>query len=233
MALNFERYDKIVWRISGTLVLILCGWLLLGFVYVTGSYVFGKDHNRTDIVRVDQATQKKEYIDFGRAHHLEGTEFLLIPLQLKKTNSSLGLSSAKSYEKNTARNYMILNYKTNISFWVLKDQSAFVANYTLAFDRIDKDSKAKKTMGLLLELVNKDTNGDGQMDGRDKVSIYYYDLATDKLSVISEDLDSVIEALQADENSLTIMYSKTKKSYHTQLNIKTLLLSDEQEILVP
>src|SRR5450759_4053254 len=98
-----NRFDHILWRINGVLILIaaISGVSLCGFVVV--QMLPGSSHERKNaaVVNVDQGTHEKEYLRLGSASNMKGASVVRMPLY---SDTDYGSFSSRSSGGNT-RNY--------------------------------------------------------------------------------------------------------------------------------
>ena len=231
MKLNLEKYDKVVWRINGTLLLLACmGTILVCAIvgYKLLKEVFGTRQVH-DIVNVDKDTKKEEYLRLGYFHALKGTDLILVPLSSEQ-KYEVGTYSKSSHVQ--ARNYLVFNSKNKESYWVWKSNDYLVLEETRIYDQI-KDEKAQKTRGLVFEFIGADSNADRMMDDEDKKSIEYFDLSSKKSVPVLSPVDRLVGVEQTGDDEVLFFYSRSGKSYFKSLAVSSLSLSDEKEIGLP
>lgn len=231
MKMSMEKYDRIVWRINGSLLLLACiGAILISIVvgYKLLDDVFGRRHVH-DIINVDQNTKKEEFLRIGYFEYLKGTPYILVPLSSEQTyNASYYSKSSHS----RARNYMIFDSKNKSSYWIWKSNSALVLDTTKVFDQIS-DEKTQNTQGMLFEFVDANSNADSVLDENDQKSVQYHDLESKKTIAILEKVDRVVGVQQSDKDEVLLFYSRAGKSYFKTLNTTTFGISAETEINLP
>lgn len=231
MKLNLEKYDKFIWRVNGSLLLLACiGAILVctivGFKLL--SEVLGTRQVH-DVVNVDQNTKKEEYLRLGYFHSLKGTDLILIPLTSEqKYDASYYSKSAYS----RARNYLVFNSKNKDSYWIWKSNAFLVLEETKIHNQI-KEEKTQKARGLVFEFVDQDSNSDGVLDDKDKKSIQYFDLSSKKSVPVISQLDRSIGVQQTGDDEVLFFYSRSGKSYFKSLTVSSLSLSNEKEIGLP
>lgn len=231
MKINFENYDKFVWRVNGTLLLFACVGAILVFTifgYKLLQEVFG-NRQVHDIVNVDQNTKKEEFLRLGSFYSLKGTELILIPLTSEQKYSS-SYYSKSAYTR--ARNYLVFNSSNKESYWIWKNNSFLVLEDTKIHNQITEE-KTQKTQGLVFELVENDSNSDGILDDKDQKSIQYFDLFSKKFVSIISEVDRSIGVQQITDNEVLFFYSRLGKSYFRSLAVSALTLSDEMEVGLP
>lgn len=229
--MNIEKYDKFIWRVNGTLLLLACVGTIL--VCTTAGFkllkeVFG-NQNVHDIVNIDQNTKKEEYLRLGYFHALKGTNLILIPLTSdQKFNAPYYSKSAYG----RAINYLVFNSRNKESYWIWSSNSLLVLEDTKIHDQI-KDEKIQKTKSIVFEFVENDSNLDGVMDENDKKSIQYFDLSSKKFLPIASQVDRSIGVQQTGDDEVLFFYSRSGKSYFRSLTVFSLSLSVEKEVGLP
>lgn len=228
MKLNLEKYDKFVWRINGTLLLLACiGAILVCTIvgYKLLEEVFGTRQVH-DIVNVDQNTKKEEYLRLGYFQSLKGTDLILIPLTSEQK------FEASYYSKSTysrARNYLVFNSNNKESYWIWKSNTSLILEETKIYNHI-KEENTQKARGLVFEFVDEDSNTDGVLDDKDMKSIQYFDLSSRKSVAVISQVDRSIGVQQTGDDEVLFFYSRSGKSYFKSLAVSSLSLSDEKEI---
>lgn len=228
MKLNFEKYDKIIWRVNGTLILLgsviavlVCA--LVGSRLVSEVFETRPEH---DIVNVNQNTKKEEFLRLGYFQPLPGTDLILVPLTAEQ-KSNASYYSRSSY--NQARNYLIFNAKTKDSYWVWKTNTTLALEETKIQNQVS-DGKNQKVIGLVFEFVDKNSNADKTVDENDQKSLQYFDLATRKPLPVVDGVDRVIGVRQSGDDEVLFFYSRAGKSFFKGLTLSAMKLSDEYEI---
>lgn len=231
MKMNMEKYDRVVWRINGSLLLLACiGAILMMLVvgYKLASELFGR-HQVHDIVNVDENTKKEEFLRIGYFQYLKGTEFILIPLSSEQTYSA-SYYSKSSHSR--ARNYMIFDSKNKSSYWIWKSNESLILDETKIYDQISEE-KTQKTRGMVFEFVEKNSNADSVLDENDQKSVHYHDLASKETISILNQVDRIVGIQQSASDEVLFFYSRSGKSYFKSLNTSSFVISNEKEILLP
>lgn len=223
MKLNLEKYDKIIWRINGTLLLLAClGSLLVCFVvgFKIIREELGPGQKTHDLVNVNQETKKEEFLTLGYFSPLQGTPYILVPLTSEQ-KLDVSYSSKTSY--GSARNYLVFNSKTKESFWIWNSNSFIVLRHTLVYQS-SGDEKNRKVLGIVFEFVS---------DNKNSKSIQYFDLASRKVASVIQNIDRAIGVEQSSDDEVLFFYARNGKSFFKSLNVSSFLLSDEKEIGLP
>ena len=230
--MNLEKYDKLMWRAIGTLILIGClGSVLVGLVLIFN--VFNDrtpPQQRHDIVNVNQATKKEEHLRLGHFQELKGTELILIPLTIQNdSNASFESSYDMKFGYSNSRNFLVFNTKTKESSWVWSSNSNEVFSSTNVYDNI-ADIGKQKTLGIAFEFVSEDTDLDGKINHKDQRNIHYFEANSKKITAIVDKIDRSIGTQQNSNDEVLFFYSRGGKSFFKSMKVSNLTVSEEIEI---
>lgn len=225
-----ERYDRIIWRANGTLILLAC----VGTIVVCSivGYKLLKDMFGTrqvhDIVNIDDTTKKIEHLKLGYFERLKGTTLILVPLTLEQEFEK-SYYSKNSYTR--ARNYMVFNMGTKESYWIWDDNSALILNEHKVHNQLE-ENRSQKTIGIAFEIVQSDSNSDGTLSSEDKQTLHYFDIDSRKTITLADGLDRTL-GIQQFNREVLFFYSKAGRSYSKSLNLQDLSTSSEKAIDTP
>lgn len=226
--MNFDKYDKVIWRINGSILLITCiGVLLVSTVigYKLLQDVFGTRQVH-DLVNVDESTKKQESLKLSYFQQLKGTDFILISLTSDQTYGTSYYSKSSS---NQIRNYLLFNSTSKDSKWIWGSNTMLVLNETKIYNQTQRES-TQVAKGLLFEVIEKDFNNDGLLNHQDMKSVQYYDLTSGKMISIVSQMDQSIGIQQTSDDQVSIFYYRSGKSYFKSMTVSSLALTDETAI---
>ncbi len=128
------RFFRIVWRING--VLVLLAFLAIGVGMLIGA-VAALGHHGSDAGHVAAAAGgEAEQLVFGEVQPVEGTPYVLLPLQ---TSAESGDSfSSGSGVHSEARNLLFYDTASGRTRWLRPDHKAVVAAHVLLRERDDE-----------------------------------------------------------------------------------------------
>ncbi len=229
--MNLEKYDKFVWRINGSLILLacICAILVCTLVgYKLSREVFGTRQVR-ELVNVSQNTKKEEYLRLGHFQSLKGTDLILIPLTSEQ-KYEVSYYSKSAYSR--ARNYLVFNSNNKDSYWIWESNAFLILEDTKIHNQIEEE-KTQKTRGLVFQFVDEDSNEDAVLDDKDKKSVQYFDLSSRKSVPVISQVERSIGVQQTGDDEVLFFYSRSGKSYFKNLTVSSLSLSNEMEIGLP
>lgn len=182
---------------------------------------------RHDLVELNVATKKEEFLRLGYFKALQGTDYFLVSL------SPLGeggkFSSYSERWQDNARNYLLFHSKTKKSQWVWKNNSSYILAVTEVYNRVGQE-KGRKVAGLFFELVDKDSNADGRHDYKDQRSLQYLDLTTSKVTHVFPAADRMIGIEQISPAEALIFYSMGGQSFFRSFSIDKLMATPAEKI---
>lgn len=226
--MNFEKYDKLIWRINGTIIFFTCLVALVVGLFASYKLVTELTGRRTvhDLVNVNQETKKEEFLRLGYFKPLKGTEFYFVSLSSEQKYEN-SYYSKESYAN--SRNFLIFNAKSKDSHWVWPSNSFMSLEETFIFNQLE-DNNQQKTIGVVFEYVASDSNKDKQLDRNDEKSIQYYDFVNRKSIAVTDKIDRNIGVQQNSASEVLFFYSRNNKSYFKSLILTTQSLTEEKEI---
>lgn len=207
------RFDRILWRINGFLILLGSAAIILMVLYATFMSFFfsGRAHHEAAIVATD-TNKNKEYLLLGDGATLEGTS--LVRMTLFSSYSVRG--SLSSGSGGAARNYLFIHYPDLASWWLFP---GFNREITTPKDLyIPRCGDNRKFVATIYEVFPEDSNHDGKIDRDDNATAYYAPAAKVDPFPLTPSSTRIISIDQvSDENALVI--------YQTPAATKALLLS--------
>ena len=224
-----NKFDKIVWRING--VLILCVGVVAGFALLFASYEFFKDKTRdrnvSNIINVNEETEKKEYLFLGSFSKIEGRNLFICPLRANQEYDRSYYSKAAS----SVRNYLYFSHFDSSSRWLLESNNWLINDKRAIYKNFNEDKK-NITNGFFYEIVKKDTNGDGVLNYDDRKSIYYSNFDGTNLVVVIAETTDILGINQIDDNKSVIFHRNEIKSQAAFVENSTGEIIEESDLPV-
>lgn len=223
--MNFDKYDKVIWRINGSILLITCvGVLVVSTVigYKLLKDIFGTRYVH-DLVNVNESTKKQESLKLSYFQQLKGTDLILISLTSDQTYGTSYYSKSSSHQ---IRNYLLFNSTSKSGQWIWDSNAMLVLNETKIYNQTQREA-TQVAKGLIFEVIEKDFNGDGLLNHQDMKSVQYYDLTSGKMISIVSQMDQSIGIQQTSDDQVSIFYYRSGKSYFKSLTVSSMTLTDE------
>ena len=215
--MKISKFDKVIWRINGVVILIGCVTALLFAAY--GGYHIIKDLTRTrnvhNIVNVNSETKKEEYLSLG---HFSITEENIFSAPLYSDESI----SRRSYSKSASsvRNYYYFNGDTAQDNWLLKNNNSLISERDEYTD-MNPNSTERLTLGFVYTVIESDSNQDGVMSDSDLYSIYLSDIEGKGLKKITDKVEVIHGSEQISKNQYILFVLKNEKNCALYINLNT------------
>ena len=206
---NMNKFDRIVWRING--LLILCVGVVGGLVLLYASYeIFQnktRDRNVGDIVNVNKETQKKEHLFLGSFSRIEGRDLFLCPLLAEQEYDQ----SYYSKSATSVRNYLFFDQADTTGRWLLESNNWLIHRRHQIYENYG-DEKKEITQAFFYEIVKTDTNGDGILNSDDSKAIYISSFDGTDIHIVLGETTDILGINQIDEKKSIIFFSKDQTS---------------------
>lgn len=215
-----NRFDHILWRINGVLILIaaISGVSLCGFVVV--QMLPGSSHERKNaaVVNVDQGTHEKEYLRLGSASNMKGASVVRMPLY---SDTDYGSFSSRSSGGNT-RNYLFIDYTDMSSRWLLEGFSGLILDAHDLRARINNNDQ--DITGSIYEVITSDTDANGRIKTDDHVAAYFGSPDGKQIKEIVPPSNRILSVEQVSDIEVLIIYQQdhttTAALFSTQNGMK-------------
>ncbi len=133
-------------------------------------------------------------------------------------------SGYSSYSSGTY-NYVFFNLETETykrllptNEYVIYQTSGFPA---FQYDPANPEKTAPPVEWWLFSIVKKDTNKDGYLDFKDKLTISLSDVSGGGYTELVENVDAVLGQVYKDSSAMFIMYNAGQKNYIAKINLST------------
>lgn len=214
-----NKFDRIVWRINGILILGVAVLICIGVLLSIGNPFFRKtkDREANDIVNVNTETKKKEYLNLGEFEKIEERDFFYSPLYADKE----GARSYYSKSSSTIRNYLFFDVSKTSSHWLLESHSWRITQTNNIYIELNDKCKSSIIKGFAFEIVKADSNDDGVLNYEDQSSIYISDYSGKNLKVVIEDANDILGIEQSDNDSIVVFFIKDGKNIANIVDINS------------
>lgn len=201
------NYDRILWRLNGTLLLIACLATLVVCLVVGWQMLTKHDDPAIPLTNGD------ERLSLGAPRALKNSPLMLIPLTPR---AQVEISYDVAYPD--ARNYLVFDALTKESRWLWTGNARAATQDSVIFDQIAHE-ETQKARGLVVTTRKDETR-----------TVEWFDLAARKSAVITEAADRVIGVQQTRDDEVVIFYARTNKSYFKTLTPSTAAVAPEREL---
>jgi len=203
MTFDLQRYNRVVWALIGTLLLLgALALLVTGVSALWPSRQEGGSLPTASGTSNEGAAPAASALRLGIPRPLNGTDTLLVPVEglLKTMEEPRGFGSySKGGPEAPLFNLLFVDARTRASQALLNGKGLITHYDVLEDDR----SPSAKAVGLVLRIVESDTNGNGRLDDGDEDRVYLCDTSGKNLRVVSP-ADNVCERFQYDAGRRTL-----------------------------
>lgn len=186
MRLDLDRYNRILWALIGTLLMAGLLALLIGGL---ASFWPSRDGNQSlpaGAAASDGSSTRAAVLRLGLPDALKGTDLLLVPVEglPHEAEEPRGLGSyGKGAPTAPLFNLLFVDARTQASHPLLA-QKGLILHHEVLVDR--GEAKDERTVGLLIRLVDADTNGNGRLDEEDGARIWLCDASGRNLRAVTQ-----------------------------------------------
>lgn len=232
MRFSLEKLDKIFLRATGIVVLIAAFVIIMIALFIGYQIIKDMRRSRNDValVRVDEKTKEKVFFNLGYAQNLKGGRFIKIDLNsMGDRKAAISYSSGMNHRN---INQLIVDTEKKDQFWVFEKNPGLLGYIETVTDKVG-DHQGGNSLGLIIEVYEKDSNSNGQVDSDDDVKVIYYDLIKRQSSNVIERADKMVSRVQLNANEFLFLFNRDKKSHSAIYNIPAGRLENEKQVDFP
>lgn len=213
-----NRFDRYLLRAVGILILlaVLAGCGVIGYGLIRWVFNVNEPPARRDVVTVNAATNEKEFLDLGQPQVIKGTNYTMS--QLRPTDDRRKFSSSYDYGHNRSKNVYFTSLVSGEGHWLLSGNNQTIARHRTLIQKADERHK-NITIGHCFQIITQDTNGDGELDDEDMLTVYLSDPVGRNLTAVLEDVEYVIGMEQAGSDLLVVMAQLADGDYTYLIDI--------------
>lgn len=231
-------FFKWVWRfnalvIAGAVTLLLCviAWEATSslrkslFNQRTTNTLLAPTDEPTDVSAADQTDRAEVNRYLGAPlDHSRGSPYAL-PLRVEQEYDNRGIS--KSSVGNTT-NYIVVDTEAQSNRWLFPKANRLIINSRPITLR--RRGQPEQSLGTLLRIVEKDTNNDDRLSGRDTMSLYLVDKNWTKPLKITEGVISTLRIHPVNVRQVDLIFNTTDGTHAARIDAKTGLIQAEQVV---
>lgn len=201
-----NAFDKILWRTNGVLILLAAFAILFAAVasLLDLGFRVSRQAGPAGAVRVNEETQREERLQLGRFTRLEGLEWHTAPLHAAPEDVRGYLKSYKSYSSGPVRNRVFFHPERG-AHWLFPGNTRNILEMREIYD--DPNASGEHTVtGLLLVVIEADTNGDGEKTADDDQSLWAANADGTGARSVMEGIDDVMNIVQHGPDATLVFY---------------------------
>ncbi|SMC95479.1 hypothetical protein SAMN02746065_11715 [Desulfocicer vacuolatum DSM 3385] len=222
-----NRFFKYIWRFNA-IVLMIAGLLAIGVLTFGGYKIYletTRERNTKNIVNIQEGGEIEEEWQLGYLSKIEGTPYVMIPLNSDQSYSQSYYSKSSS----SARNYLFINSQNNEKHWLFNTNKYLVVDSEFLTERDYGDEK-RKIRAILYKVVKNDTDKDKRLTGKDIKAIGISMPNGKGYKEVLQDVDLFIGHQLIDKNTLLIVYQKKGVGYSANVLLSGFVLTNEAEL---
>lgn len=148
-----------------------------------------------------------------------------LPLRVEQEYDNRGIS--KSSVGNTV-NYRIIDTETQTSRWLFPKGNRLILDSRPVTFR--KQAQPEQNLGMILSIVESDTNGDGRLSRRDTMTLYLVDSTWSEPAKITEGVISVLRIHPVSPSQIDLIFNTDYGTHAARIDAATGLIQSEQVI---
>jgi len=222
-----NRFFKYIWRFNA-IVLLIAGLLAIGVLAFGGYKIYSettRERNTRNIVNIQEGTEVEEKWQLGYLSKIQGTPYVMIPLNSDQSYAQSYYSKSSS----SARNYLFINSQDNEKHWLFNTNKYLVADSEFLTEH-DYGAEDRKIRAILYKVVKSDTDKDKRLTSKDIKSIGISMPNGKGYKEILQGVDVFVGHRLLDENTLLIVYQKKGVGYSANVSLSGFSLSNEEEL---
>ncbi len=222
-----NKFFRFIWRFNGLLITIT-GVLAIGLMAFVG-YKFAKDMSRErstrNIVNVQEDNNLKEKWKLGYMSDIEGSPYVMIPLNSDQSYAQSYYSKSSS----SVRNYLFINSQNNEKHWLFETNQYLIDDIDLLSEK-EYNSDKKDVRAILYKIVKSDTNSDKRLTNDDLHAIGLSLPDGKGYKEILDGVDLFIGHRLIDKDTLLVVFQRKGIGFSANINLSGFAISNETEL---
>jgi hypothetical protein len=211
---------RAIWHLNG--VLLLLTFLLVAGIALVGATSFGSygRHDRAAAAPAAVLPATGEKLFFGGVETIEGSSFVVLPLETRHTGGGKFSSGPSSGD---TRNLLFFDATAGTGHWLRPDHRGAVLSRELLGEsgvvhRWER-SPSGPVRWIRYELALADTNGDGEIDAGDARAIAVTGPEGKDLTIVLADLDQVLGYATPGHGKVVVFFRKGDASFAGEIDL--------------
>lgn len=187
--------------------------------YQLGRY-FLRERTVSNLVNTKAQKDDKIKISLGNFQELEGTPYLMAPV-----NSQENYSQNYDKKASSIRNYLFVNADDkSVQRLVRRNEFLFLN----AQEVVLKRSTDEIVRGMWYEVVKADSNNNKRLDDKDKKTIAISDVSGSDYTEVIDEVDRLLGSHQKNSTTLLVFYELDGREYIGEISIAKRVLVEKQ-----
>mgnify|MGYP003504097499 FL=1 len=222
-----NKVFKNIWRFNA-IVIMLVGVLSIIVALFACTMIYKeitRDRSVTNIVNIEETTEKTEAWQLGGMTSVKGTDILMLPLHSEQ-NYSRG-----SYNKSASstRNYLFINAETGKKYWLFGRNDYLITETNQLPDSMYAE-QAIVAKAILYSVVKADTNNDKTLTSADSLTVAISKPSGEKYTELLKDIDFVNGYEVINDKSVIIVFQRDNIGYSATIDLENLSVTGEEKL---
>ncbi|MEM9928128.1 MAG: hypothetical protein AAF915_31165 [Cyanobacteria bacterium P01_D01_bin.50] len=200
----------------GLIVLIVFGY----GGYQLGRYIL-RERTANNLVNTETENDEKVEISLGNFRELEGTPYLIAPVNSQQNYRQ----SYYDKQASSTRNYLFLNANDKSARRLVPRNNFLFIN---AQEIVLQRREDKIVRGMWYEVVKADSNKDKRLSDEDKKIIAISDVSGSDYTEVIDEVDRVLGSHQKNSTTLLVFYELDNREYVAEISIIRRTLVEKQ-----
>ncbi len=222
-----SKFFKFVWRLNG-LILMIAGILAIGVLVFAGYKIITditRERNTHNIVNVQDEDDIKEKWQLGNMSDIEGSPWIMIPLNSNQSYAQSYYSKSSS----SVRNYLFINSQNNEKHWLFNTNEYLILEAEL-LSKNEYESNERNILAILYKVVKSDSDSDKRLTNKDLQTISISLPNGIGYKEILNGVDNFIGKKIVNEKSLLLLFQKEGIGYSANVNLTKFTVSNKTEL---
>jgi hypothetical protein len=223
-----SKFFRFVWRFNALVLMVTGGVLAIGALAFAGHIIFKdgtREQNTRNIVNVQEENNIQEKWQLGYMSNIQGSPYVMIPLNSNK-------SSARSYYSKTSsytRNYLFINSQNNDKHWLFSTNQYLIADKDLLSEE-ENGSDESEVRAILYKIIKSDTNNDMRLTNDDLQTVGISLPNGKGYKEILGGIDLFVGQRLIDKDTLLVVFQRKGVGFSATVNLSGFTISDETEL---
>lgn len=227
-----NEFFKYIWRFNALAFAGAATLAILAAVYTGAIYIKNQDarlHQTANVVNFDRQGKSSGKFKFGNPVAMTGSDFVRISLMRDPSHE---ISSYTPYSEITNDvNFLFLDVAKNEGKWLLENTNQLFVSGKFLYDKFTRDmNEEKKIIGILYELVENDTDKDGQLTRADAITLSTSQPDGSQYRKLIEEIDKVHSITQISVQKVLVIYQKNNHTVSALYGIPLMNLISQKTI---
>jgi hypothetical protein len=218
-----RKFFFLLWRVNAVVIFILglLGSVALAVVVVLLYHEATRERQVTDVLNVTDERVADSKTKLGEFKAIAGSPVLRAELHVEQEYETGSRFSSGSKESSSTQNYLFFDPGSDSSYWLLPGFKGIIHS-TTELPESDYGDTSKPMKAVFYELIERDSNEDGQLTPKDTKEIAISDPAGTRLIRALKGIESFNSVhLLPDERAAIVLYGASGQARAARIELAT------------